>query len=385
MLRYSIGVIVLMFAVSNMRCIASKHSATPTQSPAGHYYVAPNGTDSSDGSRAHPWRTIQYASTRVVPGATVHVAPGSYIGQIVTRPSGGPGARIVYLSDVRWGARINSPVGGDAATWQNYGDYVDIVGFDVSGDGNVGIFNKASFTRIIGNHVHNIPAALCSHLGGAGITDGNYKATDADVIGNIVHDIGVPGECFRVHGIYHSVLRGHILNNISYHNSSWGIQLWHAATEVVIANNTVFDNGSEKVGGGMNIGAGDAPGGVSTDNCIVTNNIIYRNAGTALREYGRVGDKNRYMNNLVFDNGRGLLLTRQHGAENTIEKDPQFVAYNPTGMGDYRLRPTSPAIDAGTSVGAPDTDLDGGSRPVGRGYDIGAYEFGSAPPPWPHY
>jgi len=374
-----------MFVANIIPWGASKDSAAPAQFPAGHYYVAPLGNDSGDGSTAHPWRTIQYASTRILPGATVHVAPGNYIGQIVTRANGRPAMRIVYLSDERWGARINSPVRGDAATWQNYGNYVDIVGFDVSGNGNVGIFNKASFTRMIGNHVHNIPASLCSHLGGAGIVDGNYSATDADIIGNMIHDIGVPGDCFRVHGIYHSVLRGRILNNISYHNSSWGIQLWHAATNVVIANNTVFANGGKSVGGGMNIGAGDAPGGVATDNCIVSNNILYRNAGAALREYGRVGDKNRYLNNLVFNNGRGLLLTRQHRAENTIEKDPQFVVYNPTGMGNYRLQPNSPAIDAGTSVGAPDSDFDGGSRPIGRGYDMGAYEFGSPPAPWPHY
>jgi hypothetical protein len=44
--------------------------------------------------------------------------------------------------------------------------------------------------------------------------------------------------------------------------------------------------------------------------------------------------------------------------------------------GDYRLRPGSPCIDAGTGDGAPETDLDGKGRPCGVAVDMGAYELG---------
>ena len=46
--------------------------------------------------------------------------------------------------------------------------------------------------------------------------------------------------------------------------------------------------------------------------------------------------------------------------------------------GDYHLIPTAAAINAGTSSFAPSTDLDGNPRPIGAGYDIGAYEFRGA-------
>jgi hypothetical protein len=50
---------------------------------------------------------------------------------------------------------------------------------------------------------------------------------------------------------------------------------------------------------------------------------------------------------------------------------------------DYHLAPTSPAIDAGTSLPSPNqpptTDLDGTMRPSGANWDIGAYERSSAP------
>jgi len=48
---------------------------------------------------------------------------------------------------------------------------------------------------------------------------------------------------------------------------------------------------------------------------------------------------------------------------------------------DYHLRPDSPAIDAGTSEGAPTTDFEGHGRPCGLGVDIGAYEFADCPAP----
>ncbi|MBN1419590.1 MAG: right-handed parallel beta-helix repeat-containing protein [Planctomycetes bacterium] len=50
---------------------------------------------------------------------------------------------------------------------------------------------------------------------------------------------------------------------------------------------------------------------------------------------------------------------------------PDFIIEPP----DYRLHPDSPAIDAGTCEGAPETDIEGNPRPLGAGCDIGAYEY----------
>ena len=53
-----------------------------------------------------------------------------------------------------------------------------------------------------------------------------------------------------------------------------------------------------------------------------------------------------------------------------IDADPLFVD---PGNGDYRLMKDSPAIDAGTPVDAPATDLDGNPRDALP--DMGAYEY----------
>jgi hypothetical protein len=63
----------------------------------------------------------------------------------------------------------------------------------------------------------------------------------------------------------------------------------------------------------------------------------------------------------------------QTGAEG-INIDPQFVA--PGAGEDYHLSYGSPAVDA-CPAGLP-TDLDHVSRPIGDGYDMGAYEYAYA-------
>jgi hypothetical protein len=49
--------------------------------------------------------------------------------------------------------------------------------------------------------------------------------------------------------------------------------------------------------------------------------------------------------------------------------------------GDCRLRPDSPALDAGADLGdSVPTDIEGRKRPQGGGYDVGAYEGAAAQP-----
>jgi hypothetical protein len=182
-----------------------------------------------------------------------------------------------------------------------------------------------------------------------------------------------------VQGIYHSNLRGRIVNNISYKVSGYGIHLWHAANQVTISNNLSFENWR----GGIVVGAGDAPGGVTADNVLVSNNICINNKVYGIVESGATGANNKYLNNLIWGNDTNLLL--KVTAVHTISADPKFVHYLADGGGDYHLAAGSPCIDAGTTQGAPSTDYDGVSRPKGAGIDIGPYEYSASttPPPPP--
>jgi Protein of unknown function (DUF1565) len=348
--------------------------------PTTAYYVNERGSDAGDGSREHPWATLQRAAQAATAGAIVHVSPGTYVGAVKTTASGTSEARIIFRSDVRWRAKVTAPL--SYVAWENDGDNVDIEGFDITGDGNVGLLNLGSRVRIIGNTVHHIPAK-CTSNGGAGINNANYSAHDNDVIGNLVYGIGEANTpCPRVHGIYHANVRGHVWNNIVYGNQGYGIHLWHTPMDVVVANNLVFHNGA----GGITLGAGDAPGGVIADGMVVTNNIVVGNGtwrpGWAIVESGRIGNHNFYSNNIVWRNSKAVALEVGRAVE-TIDSDPRLVRYREDGSGDYHLAPGSPAIQGGVALGVPSLDFDGRRRPAGQAPDIGPYCFSNAIPVWP--
>jgi hypothetical protein len=380
------------------------------------YYVATTGNDSNSGTQSAPFKTINKAAKVVQAGDTVRVLLGQYTvagssdsgglnSGILTQANGTDSSRIRYVSDIKWGAKIVSS--GAYDVWRNLGNYVDIEGFEVVGDSasNQGIDNYGSFVRIIGNKVHGIPATTgCSNgNGGAGINNSNYSASDNDIIGNIVYDIGplpadglpVTSYCNLAHGIYSSNLRGHIQNNIVYRVAAFGIHLWHAANNVVVSNNLAFNNGAKTdegafVGGGIVVGAGDSPGGITLNKTTVSNNIIRNNRGNGINESGKTGLWNRFFNNILFGNGINTISTKTGLASGTLTSDPQMVNFQINGTGDYHLKSASPAIDAGTTDCAPgtsscvpSTDLDGVTRPQGLAYDIGPYESSFSKPEKP--
>ncbi len=352
---------------------------TPSPAPAPisgqQYYVSMSGLDSNPGSPSAPWATIQHAAVVVAPGDTVHVASGTYSAAVKTTASGTSSARIRFVSDVQWGAHINTV--GATTSWENDGDYIDILGFSVSGDGDIGILNQGSNVRIIGNEVHDVPVTDCTENGGAGIDNANYSARNDDTIANYVHDIGnLARACPRVQGIYHSNFGGHIWNNITIRNEAWGIQLWHAANGVVIANNLSSQNGQ----GGVTVGAGDAPGGVTANNMLVTNNVLIYNgsgaSGAGILEAGATGTNNLYGSNVVFGNPTAVSLLTGI-ASNTIVADPNLL----NAPNAQQLCNSSFIIKAGTASGAPPNDANGAPRP--NPPDIGPYQCGSADPAWP--
>lgn len=375
---YGISAGILLLNIG-ARGLESTHSRALAGSH--DYYVSPKGSDRNDGSLKHPWMTIENAAASLQPGDTLHVLPGVYRGRIVTAASGVAGARITYISEQKWTAQIIGDV-VDHSVWDNRGNYVDIIGFDVSGVGRTGLYNDASHVRFISNHVHDIAgptSALCDN-GGAGIFHGNYSGFDNDTIGNQVHDIGWTNASLcatsgsQVHGIYHANRGGHILNNLVYNNRAYGIHLWHAASDVVISGNTVFNNGSS----GLVVGAGDKPHGNRADNCLVSNNIFAYNSRYGFVESGNTGTRNRYIKNLTYENKLGpFQLQNGNRATDTLNTDPQFVKYTGDSGGDYHLKPNSAALHSGSTEGAPADDIEGRGRYTASGIDVGAYQSSS--------
>lgn len=111
--------------------------------------------------------------------------------------------------------------------------------------------------------------------------------------------------------------------------------------------------------------AGQYGGAISasnTNDVSVTNSILWNNMPDVIHTESSVIT-------ISFSN-----ISGGYAGDSNIASDPLFV-----GLADFRLKPESPCIDAGTDENAPMKDIDGNFRPECGSTDIGAYEFYSGP------
>ena len=201
-------------------------------SPSPHLYVAPEGADANSGTKASPFLTIARADAAAAPGYTIHVAPGAYpvsaptlhSAGIVTSRSGTAAARIRFVSDIKWAAKIL--VSGTGIAWRSKGNYVDIDGFDISGSGRHGILADGANLRITSNLVHDLTiSGGCTGSGGAAI-DTNGGPGNVLIEGNVIRNIGAAmiGKCNTVQGIYSANPDNTVVNNFVSGVAAAGIQ-----------------------------------------------------------------------------------------------------------------------------------------------------------------
>ena len=143
-----------------------------------------------------------------------------------------------------------------------------------------------------------------------------------------------------------------LLNNFIYKNDDYGVNAQNTGG-FTLTNNTLVNNA------GVGISAYPAVGG---QNIRLVNNIVSHHGGCAL-----TNGPYTLTNNLFFFNG-GSGCTATTG----LTSNPLYVSF---ATDDFRLSNGSPALDTGTSIGAPSTDYFGSPRPQGSGIDIGAHEF----------
>ncbi|MES2017219.1 MAG: DUF1565 domain-containing protein [Pseudomonadota bacterium] len=342
--------------------------------PATTYklYVSATGNDNNAGTAAAPFRTLARAARSTRPSTTVYVGPGTYAGGLKTTISGTASGRIYYVSTTKWGAKI-VPSGTTNFAWDNRGSYVDIIGFNIDGTGSVwknGIYYGGSYGMIRNNWVHHIAKNTgCNSTGGSAIgVDSYYYGVKTDIVGNLVHDIGLAG-CSYIQGIYMST-SGTIKNNVVYRVGEAAIHLWHDANNVIITNNTVTTSHTGIIVGGGDFYHTSGP----SDYNRVYNNIVYDNA-MGISEQGKTGIHNQYRNNLVYQNPTyNLRLLNGLQATATVSSAPYLVSYTRTGTPDLRPTISSAAIGRATPADALPYDFLDRPRNTTTGYDIGAYQ-----------
>ena len=371
----ALGCIGLAAAATSCGVRESTSAQEPPRT-AYHLYVSPAGVDTAVGTEEAPFRSIERASQAAFPDTTVHVAPGRYPGGFKTLTNGTAKARVYYVSTVRGGAKIVPPPNSASQTaWDNRGNYVDIVGFEVDGSAHqggvrwmTGIYNGGSYDSIRHNHVHHVATSVtCSSTDGAGIgIESYYRGIKAEVIGNQVHDIG-PAGCQAIQGININT-SALVANNIVYRTAYAGIHLWRDANNVTVVNNTVAASTYGIVVGGGDYFFTSGP----NDNTHVANNIVFDNKH-GITESGATGKHNTNSNNLVSQNSSGdWSLANGLAPTASVAAAPQFIAYDRTGTPDFRLASTSPAIGKGNAARTLPVDFKG--MPRSGGVDIGAWQ-----------
>ncbi len=302
----------------------------------------------------------------------------------------GDSAGTVLAVDVDW---HTGDFDCDGVTFKN-GSAIQGGGLEVGGDGDVSLTNNI----FDGNHAARFGGGLRVYSGGAVALSNNiirnntsdYYAAGADlsgnaltISGNIINDNASQGAAGGVWMSESDAIT--ITNNVVYNNSaSWyrGGLLITDSKSVSVVNNTITGNRAEGRGAGLTIYLEN-----DADSAVLYNNIIQGNSGAP--EANDLDIKNDNDGNgiaspvtLLFNNldqsvaGLSLTVDFPIHASNQNNLDPSFAD---SAAGDYHLTAGSPCIDAGSSAGAPASDIEGVARPRRLGHDMGAYEYVGLP------
>ena len=214
----------------------------------------------------------------------------------------------------------------------------------------------AADVMLTGGHFENNRVQM---FGGGLYSLGNTIISETNFISNTATFGG---------GIYHTGSNsGRIVNVLLGRNkasgSGAGISLDSTGTAEIL-HTTIVDTNSNS---GEAIAIANSTVGI-TNTLIVNYAIgISYTSGAVFEDY-----------NLFFNTPITKTVSVDSGGHSLIG-DPRFIAPS---SDNYQLGTNSAAIDKGVNVGV-DKDIANTIRPQGNGFDIGAFEFGTTPPPNP--
>ncbi len=216
-------------------------------------------------------------------------------------------------------------------------------------------------------------------LDGFTVTDGNANNSDRSIVVNGYtinqHDGG---------GWYNTGGASPHVSHVSllFNTARWGAGWYNGSGNPSITNAVFSGNHGYSGGGGwLNMGGNPVISNVTiSGNTSAQGAEWYNNSGMPVVRNSIIWGNGVFVNSGSFDRRYSLIQGQNGSGTGNIvgTTDPMFV--NPS-AGNFRLRPCSPAINAGNNAHIPaglTTDLAGNLRIYESTVDMGAYEFQSA-------
>ncbi|MCL6524176.1 MAG: putative Ig domain-containing protein [Thermoflavifilum sp.] len=219
-----------------------------------------------------------------------------------------------------------------------------------------------------------------------------YEGTNL-IHDNIIHYPGMNGGYGQGMGILiGGNTRADVYNNIIDHAQNLPIQVLGSGLSRIY-NNIISNSNTD----GIQIGGGNTY--IEPTAVWVFNNTFVNIQGNGIIVWGTTTDTvNRFYNNLMVNIQKALYDKPDSGfyippassigyqvkydiKNNLLIQDINKAGFVNPSAGDYHLLPSSPAVDAGMDLRTYGiySDFDGNTRPYGRAFDIGAYEYAPHP------
>lgn len=232
-------------------------------------------------------------------------------------------------------------------------------------DGAGVVLSEIASSQVISNNILNNVAVA----GSAGIWTGSSGGAIHIAVNEtaLVMNNNISGNVSDIAGmdIYESVVTS--INNIFANNSRGGLRAAGSSppSTVRVINDTYYNNnevGVETINSGTT--------------AYVTNTIISGHQNGFLRS---ISDGSLLYSDYNLLNNTDNYEDATPGGHDILDMDPKFVD---AANNDFHLDSDSPALNKGTSVGAPAEDFEGDSRPQAGAIDIGADERLFQPTDW---
>ncbi len=282
------------------------------------------GNDISETIQHHPCN-VRYANETWLDADFMHFQGSAYI------------FRNNRMHDISYG-----PVGYTTGTACSLANLQNLAN-DYNDDPHIDCFQTYSDNKVAGHDI---------------IFEGNY-CNNPDYL----PDFSLAGKALESGFGYNLLFK----NNLTITNL---VSLIKDGLNVTFVNNTFIGNPNNAYSSGIQL--------TRSDNTVIKNNIF------TYQENG-IGSIWNNDSQSAATLSAGYNCVYRAGGNPRRAKDPGDVwGLNPLfvneASGDYHLQISSPCIDKGADMGVTN-DYDGNSRPLGLGYDIGAYEYVSAAPP----